>query len=356
MTAWIVRAGVAGERDAWALTRGVAGGGFHEVTDLSAAETREQVRNLVAAAFLNDQPGRINNFSGQMWALRHRIKPGDLIVLPLKTTKKLALGICTDGYVYRTDEDDQTRRHAITVNWKRTDVSRTAIKDDFLNTINGDMTIFEVSKNNAEKRLRSMLESGIDPGSTLGAAGGSTTSGTTNTSDLVGSIVDVADPTPAITLEALRDRIRAHLVENFGQHKLTHLIAEILRAQGYVCEVSPEGPDFGVDIIAGRGPLGLDSPTLVVEVKSEAGQVGAQVLNGLQGAIKTHRVDQGLLVAWGGLAKPAREALRTERLTVRVWDAEDVLDHLFTVYDRLPDELRAQVPLKRVWILIDETG
>lgn len=35
---------------------------------------------------------------------------------------------------------------------------------------------------------------------------------------------------------------------------------------------------------------------------------------------------------------------------------EDVLDHLFAVYDRLPDETRARVPLKRIWVLDEETG
>ena len=166
----------------------------------------------------------------------------------------------------------------------------------------------------------------------------------------------MVDPTPAPTLEAIRDRVRTHLVENFGQHKLTHLIADILRVEGYTCDVSPEGPDFGVDIIAGRGPLGLDSPTLIVEVKSEAGPIGAPVVRGLQGAMAPHKADQGLLVAWGGLNKPAIAAIRTDRLTIRVWDAEDVLDHLFAVYDRLPDETRARIPLKRAWVLDEETG
>jgi restriction system protein len=126
--------------------------------------------------------------------------------------------------------------------------------------------------------------------------------------------------------------------------------------QGYTCEVSPEGPDYGVDIIAGRGPLGLDSPTLIVEVKSEAGPIGAPVVRGLQGAISAHKADQGLLVAWGGLNGPARNSIRTDRLSIRVWESEDVLDMLFSVYADLPDEARARIPLKRAWVLDEETG
>lgn len=354
MAAWIVRAGRIGERDDWALQNSLAGGGFNEVADLTTADSREKVRGAVQAAYPDATPGKQNNFTGQLWALRGTIQPGDLIVLPLKTSKKIALGICTHKYMYRSEETNSARHHVISVDWKRDDISRAAIKDDLLNTLNGAMTIFQASNNNAEARLRAMLTSGEDPGSGAGAQPGGASSTTTSPTDDVPGVV--VDPTPAPTLEVLRDRVRTYLVENFGKHKLTHLVADMLRVEGYTCDVSPEGADFGVDIIGGRGPLGLDSPTLIVEVKSESGQIGAQVVRGLQGAISSHKADQGLLVAWAGLAKPARDTIRTDRLRIRVWDSEDVIDRLFAVYDRLPDDTRARLPLVQTWVLNEETG
>ena len=358
MTAWITRAGRVGEREEWALANGLGGGGFEEVPDLTDADTKEKIKAAVVAAFPTAVPGKQNNFAGQLWALRETIKPGDLIVLPLKSTKKIALGVCTGAYQYRAFDDDPGRRHVVLVDWKRTDVSRAAIKDDLLNTLNGAMTIFQASNNNAEERLRAMVETGIDPGNTGTAASGATKpiKGSAHPALEGDDITDVADPTPVPTLETIRDRVLTYLTENFGQHKLTGLIADILRVQGYTCDVSPEGPDFGVDIIAGRGPIGLDSPTLIVECKSEAGQIGAQVVRGLQGAMASHKADQGLLVAWGGLNKPATQAIRTDRLTIRVWDAQNVLDHLFAVYDLLPAETRTRLPLKQMWVLDEETG
>lgn len=351
MTAWIVRAGKLGEREDWALQNQVAGGGFQELGDLTPVGTRDSVKGAVLGAYPDASAGAQNNFAGQMWALRGTIKPEDVVVMPLKTTKKIAIGICTSGYKYRSQESDPSRRNTIGVDWKRTDISRAAVKDDLLSTINGAMTIFQASKNNAEARLRTMIKTGIDPGneSTLHPVPHQSVPGPIDTTVVV-------DPIPAPTLEVIRDRVRTFLVENFLQHKLTHLVADILRVQGYVCDVSPEGPDFGVDIIGGRGPLGLDSPTLIVECKSEAGQIGAPVIRGLQGAMASHKADQGLLVAWGGLNKPATQAIRTDRLTIAVWDAEAVLDHLFAVYDRLPDETRARLPMKRAWVLDEETG
>ena len=98
----------------------------------------------------------------------------------------------------------------------------------------------------------------------------------------------------------------------------------LLEAEGWRCTQSPPGPDGGIDIIAGRGMLGLDDPILV-QVKSGS-QIGAPVVNQLHGVMSTYGARQGLLVAWGGLSKQAQEALKTHQLRVRVWQAAEVVD------------------------------
>lgn len=347
MTVWVIRAGRHGEREQWCLTEGAAGGGWDEVPDLSSCTKRDDVRALVDATYPTESVGRRANLTGQLWGLL-QVRPGDVVVLPLKATKNLAFGICTEPYGYRPDAPI---RHAISVAWKRDDVPRSAIKDDLLYTLGAIMTIFRASRNEAEARFRAVLETGQDPGSLAVTSSTSTSSTTPDAADDA-----VTDPVAVPTLETIRDRVRTHLSENFKGHALTELVAEILRARGFTCDVSPPGPDQGVDILAGSGPLGLDSPTLIVEVKSETGQVSAPVVRGLQGAMLSNRSDQGLLVAWGGITKDAKREIRTDRLTMRVWTADDVLDQLFDVYDRLPEETRSAIPLKRAWVLDEEAG
>jgi restriction system protein len=81
------------------------------------------------------------------------------------------------------------------------------------------------------------------------------------------------------------------------------------------------------------------------------------IVNELKGALGMHSADQALLVAWGGITKPAEELRQTQRLTIRVWTSEEVIDRLFEVYERLPDDMRARIPLKRTWILdVSEAG
>lgn len=345
MTVWVIRAGKHGEREQWCLDNGAAGAGWDKVADLSSCTSRADVRALVEAANPGESPGKLANHAGQLWGLL-QIQPGDIVILPRKLTKTLALGVCTGAYQYWPNGD---LRHVVSVDWKRDDVPRSAIKDDLIYTLGAIMTIFRASRNNAEQRFQAVLETGVDPG-THGLAA------TTKASPASDDEADVTDPVVAPTLETIRDRIRAFVTENFKGHALTALVAEVLTAKGFICTISPPGADAGVDILAGSGPLGLDSPRLIVEVKSEDGQVGTGIVRGLHGAISSNGADQGLLVAWGGITKDARRDMRTDRFTIRVWDADDLLDEMFRVYHQLPESTRAALPLKEAWVLDEEAG
>jgi restriction system protein len=90
-TAWVVRSGKHGEREAWALTNGYAGTGWWEFDDLTPLTTRAAIAQAAAERLRDLKDWALANYTGQLWALRSRIQPGDLMVLPLKTTRQLAL-------------------------------------------------------------------------------------------------------------------------------------------------------------------------------------------------------------------------------------------------------------------------
>lgn len=117
-------------------------------------------------------------------------------------------------------------------------------------------------------------------------------------------------------------------------------------------QVSPEGPDGGIDIIAGRGPLGFESPRLAVQVKSSDSPVDVRVLRELQGVLKQFGAEQGLLVAWGGYNKAvAREAAKLY-FEIRLWDAENLVREIQSHYHDLPESIQAELPLKQLWALV----
>lgn len=350
--AWVIRSGPYGERAQWALANGFSGGGWREAPDLTPCDSREDVAKVVEATWPGASVGKRHNFTGQLWALRSRIHPGDLLVMPLKTEKKIALGRVTGGYQYRAGESEADRRHVLSVDWQRVDLPRAAVKQDLLFTLGSAMSIFAPSKNNAIARLEHLLAYGSDPGN---AALRSTTARPAAISQAGDAVAqsDVDEPELAADIEQIAlDQITARIAEDFAGHDLAALVTAILTAEGFQCAMAPPGPDGGIDISAGRGPLGLDSPRLLVQVKSGA-QIGSPTVSQLHGVMTTHGAEQGLLVAWGGLTKPARDALKNQHLPVRVWEAADVVDAVLRTYDRLPEEIRSQVPLRRVWMLSD---
>lgn len=341
--AWLVRAGKAGERDDFALNEGFAGGGFREVADLTAAVTRQEVTQAVRAAFPDASDGTVNNFAGQLWALRSRIEPGDLIVLPLKTTAQIAIGRATGAYQYRRDAEP-SQRHVVPVTWLRTDIPRTAVHQDLLYSLGAFMTVCEIRRNDAAWRLEQIAQTGTDPGarpdmaeSEEPEAGAATTAG-------------------GIDLERTAlDRVQAFISERFAGHGLADIVGAVLQAEGYKCQVVDPGPDGGIDVYAGRGPLGLDPPRLIVQVKSSPTPVDAKVVRELHGVLSTHGADQALLVAWGGVNKVAKQELRTQFFKVRVWSADDLLAAVMRTYPDLDEALRTRLPLKQIWTLVEET-
>lgn len=272
------------------------------------------------------------------------------MVMPMKTTKQIALGRVTSGYDYRLHEEDPNKRHVVAVDWQRTDLPRSAVKQDLLYTLGSVMSIFSPSKNNAVSRLESLLQHGTDPGqvSVLGLQK-KKHSTTTAPVDLT---EDVDEPELSTDIEQVAyDQITSRIAEDFAGHGLATLVTSLLTAQGMHCTQSPPGPDGGIDIVAGRGLLGLDDP-IIVQVKSGA-QVGSPVVSQLHGVMSTYGARQGLLVAWGGLSKPAVDAVKATQLRVRVWQASDVVDAVLAHYDQLDDDIRSRLPLKRVWMLAD---
>lgn len=153
-----------------------------------------------------------------------------------------------------------------------------------------------------------------------------------------------------------RDQITAHIGRRFVGHDLARLVAAVLEAEGYVTKLSPPGPDAGVDVLAARGPLGFERPHLCVQVKSSTSPVDVGVFRALQGTMATLKADQGLLVAGAASRSPSRGEAGLSFFSVRLQDADALVGALFKVYDRLPAELQAELPLKRMWGLVLEEG
>lgn len=342
---WLVRLGKHGEQEAHALETGQLVLGFR-VGDLRQAKTRDAVFELLERAAPDTKRKRQLNFAAQLNQFGNTIRDGDLVVVPLKTAGSVAVGEVA-GPCVPTPDGNPMRP----VRWLRPDVPRDAFRQDLLYSFGAYMTVCEISRNDAVRRVEAILKTGRDPGYESGAAAPPRAPASPEAPTAEEADVD---------LDVIaRDQIERRVASAFAGHDFTRLVAEILKAQGHVVNVSPPGPDQSIDIVAGRGGLGFEAPRLVVQVKS-GGVVGdQQTLQALIGAVQDTHADQGLLVCWGGFKKTVEQRRNELFFRIRLWGRAEVLDALFEAYDRLPEALRAELPLRRTWMLVpddDEGG
>ena len=345
VTLWMVRAGQHGEGENDALTASVVGIGWPEVGDLAEVGSAQGIRKRLNETYPDAKPSTLANWAGQIDAFRFRMKIGDLVALPLKSAPAVAFGRISGSYEY-VDGSVGALRHQRSVEWINEGVPRDLIDQDLLYSLGAFLTVCQIRRNNAEHRIRALLAAPPGEAPAESHLPDSTT---------VLEPDEVADATVDLG-EIGRDQIRRRLAERFKRHELARLIGELLKAEGFVCDISPPGPDGGVDILAGQGGMGFDGSTIAVQVKSGATVADAPTLRELKGVMGTFGAKRGLLVSWGGFTKPARQEARRLFFEIRLWDSDAVIDKLQETYDRLPADVQAEIPLQRVWALLPDEG
>ena len=338
MAVWVVRGGAYGEREEEALENRMLTIGFGVTADLTTAQTREQVREVVSQAHPDKTPNQIGSLTGQVWAFRGLIETGDLVVMPRKGQPTIAIGEISGEYRFRPEIPSFQQGRPVT--WINQQVPRASLEQDLKSSLTPISTVFQPRSTDAERRLRAI------------AIGEAVHIEHSEASDESLEGFEAQQDLAEVGNNQVRDRIE----QRFRGHEFTRLVAAVLKAQGYGVEVAPPGPDGGVDIVAGSGPMGFDPPRICVQVKSGAQVSDVRVLRELAGVVKSFGADYGLLVSWGGFNGAAKsEARKSNYFNVRLWDSAAFLELLFENYDRLPSALKVELPLKQIWVLDEPT-
>jgi restriction system protein len=334
---WLVRSGRDGERADFALDHEVATVGWSLIPDLSAVNSREELRGLFDKHYSSEPSSRLANWTGQLWRFSKEIKDGDFIAMPLKRSPAIIFGVVTGPYKYHTDFPENSE-HTHAVSWM-IDIPRSAIDSDIRYSLGFIGTVAKITRNNAEMRVHKLIQDWID---------GSAKMEPTDDHE------EVAEADQINIAEIGRDAIRNLLSTRFVGHDLARLVEAVMKAQGYKTRLSPPGADHGVDILAGSGPYGIDSPKLCVQVKSGDIKADVKVLRELNGVIERYKADGGLLVSFGGFKGSIPAEAHHEHFKVRLWSGDDLIDAITTNYDRMPPEIKAEIPLKIVWTVATE--
>jgi restriction system protein len=334
MALWLVRSGGHGEYEPRFLQEQRIYFTWEDLhDDLTDAKSPDEMFQRMQATYSDCSENTVTNWSRQAWAFFKRMEPSDWVVMPSKLKPALHFAEITSQPQFAAHAESRFR-HWRTVKWVALDIPRTNFDQDLPYSFGAFMTVCGISRNNAEARVKEMSQNGWK--STLKSI----------------TSLPAADDAAPVTYdieEAARDSIAKLITARFKGHGLARLVEAVLKAQGYTTYLSAEGPDKGVDILAAPGALGFGKPRVCVQVKSGDTPVDLPTLNQLIGTMQNVHADQGLLVAWAGVKGSVDKERPAQFFRVRVWDQNDIIENVLQHYDQLPDELRAELPLKRLW-------
>jgi restriction system protein len=89
-----------------------------------------------------------------------------------------------------------------------------------------------------------------------------------------------------------------------------------------------------------------------VQVNSSDSPIDVTILRELQGVMKNFGAQHGLLVSWGGFKSSVIAEAKRLFFEIRLWDAGDLVDALIENYEKLSEDIQAELPLKQTWILV----
>ncbi len=332
MTFWLVRADKHGEQEEGALENNVVTIGWNDLPDLSKISSKEELEKIYSEIYGQQKKMHLTNVLGQIWSFYKKINKGDLVALPLKRKSGIAIGEIVGDYEFK--EIQSNIKHIRKVNWIKT-FPRSSFDQDILFSLGAFLTVGKVRRDDAEERVRGMLKGEF-------------------TSKTITEEVETETSYPDLE-QYSKDQIIKFLERKFAGHDLSRLVNEILKSQGYATKLSPAGPDGGVDILAGSGALGFESPRICVQVKSQQSPVDVRIVRELEGVVKTFKADYGLLVAWGGINIKADQEMSRSFFSIRLWDQDKIVEEIMKNYEKFDDSIKAELPLKKIWTLVEES-
>ena len=224
--------------------------------------------------------------TGQLGAFALAMQEGDIVVLPRKLTSQIAIGRVTGPYRYQ--HVNTVSRHTRPVEWLQRELPRTTFEQDLLYSFGAFMTVCNISRHDAARRVVAVLEGKPDPGPSVPLKSLTVSPPPTDESESIPDLSQVA-----------HDQIVAQIQSRFAGHGLARLVDAVLRADGWVTKISPAWARRRCGRSRGKWFTGLDVPRLCVQVKSQNIPADVTVYRTLKGTMHTFKAEQGLLVCLG---------------------------------------------------------
>lgn len=324
-TFWGIHAGRTGDAETLFEKHNLVAIGWEPIGDLSTLKTRDDFKKRYEQVYPDAKAGSVPVSAGQLYRFVHELKIGDVVIFPLKREPEIWLGKVTGDYVYDPNLD-RSYVNQRKVEWVRK-YPRTKFSQGALYEIGSAMSFFQV-KNFADEFSAAFEQR------------------------------DFVSPSPEAEEEAIglvaddieqqsHDFVLKQISQKLKGHGLAEFVGHLMTLMGYKVTVSPPGPDRGIDIMAHKDDLGVEPPTILVQVKSSDDEENEASVSQLYGKVSDR--DFGLFVAVGGFKKNARDFAFSKR-NLKLIDGDELVDLIYKYYDQLDGKYKGIIPLRKVFI------
>jgi restriction system protein len=303
------------------LNNNVIAIGWKEMGDLSKIEsTRDAFKDKYNKVYIDASKGSIATGAGMLFRFVNEVQIGDYVIFPSKIDRQINIGVIESNYIFDNQAYEYPNQYK--VKWIK-HLPRTSFKQGALYEIGSALSFFSV-KNYVDEFLDAI-----------------------NTKK---QILSESDEDDSITItaneivETTKDYILKELSKNLKGYDLEKFVADLLRVMGYHTEVSSQGGDNGIDITAYKDEL---PPRIVVQVKSQDGDIKESTIQSLKGAMKEG--DYGLFVTLSNYTKNAKKYLADTPI-IRGINGTELVELIIKYYENLDEKYKNMIPLKMVYI------
>lgn len=319
----MVRAGDHNELISTYLDNGIASIGWPALGDPTRFITKEEMILCANEKYDERKPSTRLSQMSQLWRFMHEIEIGDTILSYSKEKREYIIGTVTKPHFYNVNVGNFNYPNHISVEWQAQTISRDQLTSSSKNTLGSTLTIFR-----ADSVANDFLKLLNEPETTL---------------------PDTPPDDSIDLLEEFEGKAKSMIsdkIDSLDPWEIQEVIGGLLQAMNYNVRVSPKGPDGGVDVIAFKDAFGFEKPIIKVQVKHRKSTAGSPEIQQLLGA--NPRVGNSLFVSTGGFSNQALAVAKQEG--VKTIDLDELVDLIIQWYDKMPNETRALLPLKKIYI------
>ena len=323
---WMIRAGKGSESINDFLENSHVSIGFGIDRDISGVGERTELLRIVQEIFPEYKRGKALSAAGQLFRFVNEIEQGDEVVTYDSSRRVYHLGKIIGRYSH-TPTGTGRPAHVRKVEWLA-EIYKDVVSTPSNYTLGAIQTLFLLSEPVAEElRARAKGDVTIVPPER------------------------VVEEEEKELLEDFEDRSRELIKDRVSRltwDEMQEVVAGLLRAMGYKTRVSPRGADRGKDIVASPDGFGFEQPRIVVEVKHRVReQISADQIRSFLGG--RHKDDKGLYVSTGGFTKDSHYEAERASIPLTLMDLDQLVEGITANYDAMDSEVRALVPLRKVY-------